>query len=373
MKMEKKEEFQILRPLYVDFNENIKNLIKSLIEENSIKFHLIESRTKSLESFNGKITRKEHKYINPIAEITDLAGVRIILYYQDDVEKVEKLLKNEFIIDIENSVDKGELLSPNEFGYQSVHYVVQLSETRNVLSEWKKYATFKAEIQIRTVLQHSWASISHELEYKKTYEIPSILQRKLFRLAGLIELADEEFKKVRDEHNELSEMINQGITSINENPEIFEELNLLTLKKYFEESIAVKRITEDALKAGFKESIRDYILEEDEDMYYSEIIRHCNDLNIKTITEFNKLLIDSLKYSYELFEAHIEEYEKQFKEYITDINSFWHGSPDFFVLLIVTYENISNIKLQNLVDTIWSEIPAERAVRVSRNFKEKSS
>jgi ppGpp synthetase/RelA/SpoT-type nucleotidyltranferase len=195
------EKYKKLRPIYEDFNERIKDLLKSLIEENKIKYHLIETRTKSLESFKEKIERKSNKYSNPIEEITDLAGIRIIVYYQDDVARIEEIIKNEFIVDDQNSFDKGKLLKTNEFGYQSVHYVVSLSFDRAKLSEWKKYSKFKIEIQIRTVLQHSWASISHELEYKKSYEIPTILQRRLFRLASLIELDDEEFKKSKDQHN----------------------------------------------------------------------------------------------------------------------------------------------------------------------------
>ena len=81
------EKFQLIRPIYEDFNEKVKNLLKSLIDENQIKYHLIESRTKSIKSFQEKISRKDNKYTNPIEEITDLAGIRIIVYYIDDVEK----------------------------------------------------------------------------------------------------------------------------------------------------------------------------------------------------------------------------------------------------------------------------------------------
>ena len=77
----------------------------------------------------------------------------------------------------------------------------------------EKFSNLNAEIQIRTVLQHSWASISHELEYKKITKSRSILQRKLFRLASLIELADEEFKSTRDQHNELIGKIQLGSSS----------------------------------------------------------------------------------------------------------------------------------------------------------------
>jgi len=354
--MEKQiEKYQRIKPLYEDFNERIKNLLQSLIDENNIKYHLIESRTKSIESFKGKILRKDNKYSNPIEEMTDLAGVRIILYYQDDVEKIEEILKKEFIIDEENSIDKGKLLKTNEFGYQSVHYVIKLSDKRSTLIEWKRFSTFKAEVQIRTVLQHSWASISHELEYKKNYEIPSILQRKLFRLASLIELADEEFKYVRDQHNELVDKITQGKSSdSDESIELLEELNLLTLKKYFEESANVEKIAKEALKADFTMNTRKW-----EDKYLSEIINHCNFLNIKTIPELDKLLGNALSYSYYLFKAQRDEMKTK-----------WSGSSDFFILLIMVYENISNIKnVDFFTKNNWSFEIATRVFNVSKNFK----
>ena len=244
------DNYQKLRPLYEDYTDRITSLLTFIVNENKIRYHLIESRTKSVDSFKEKIIRKGGNYSNSLEEITDLVGIRIIVYYGDDVEKIERIFKEEFIIDDENSVDKGKLLKTNEFGYQSVHYVVKLTKNRHNFPEWIKFVDFNAEIQIRTVLQHSWASISHELEYKKEYEIPSVLQRKLFRLAGLIELADEEFKNVRDQHNELVERIFHGKNE--DNLEAFAELNSLTLKKYIKESKRIEPIEREAKRAGFR-------------------------------------------------------------------------------------------------------------------------
>ena len=179
------------------FTPIISELIKSLLISEEIKFHVVECRTKEIHSLEQKISRKK---IQTLKSITDLSGIRIILYYQDDVDKVNSLLRKNFKIDESNSIDKAEILETNEFGYLSVHYIVQLDSKRNKLPEWKSYSKLKAEVQVRTVLQHSWASISHELSYKRKIEIPKGLSRKLFRLAGLFELADEQFMLIRDEH-----------------------------------------------------------------------------------------------------------------------------------------------------------------------------
>lgn len=354
--MEKQiEKYQIVKPLYEDYNEKIKVLIKSLIDENNIKYQLIESRTKSIASFREKVIRKDNKYSNPLEEITDLAGIRIIVYYQDDVDKIEKIIKNEFIIDAVNSIDKGKLLKANEFGYQSVHYVIKLSRNRNRLLEWKKFAAFKAEIQIRTVLQHSWASISHELEYKKNYEIPSVLRRRLFRLASLIELADEEFMQSRDQHSVLlSKILNGKLTDSVENNEILEELNLLTLNNYIKDSVIVAKITAEATKAGFKKN------DKQNEKYNSQIIKLCHLLDIRSISELNHLLENSYSKSFTLFKTLLKNQTNE-----------WEGNSVFYILLILINENIANIKDSSFLikEEGWGKEIADLVLNTFRNLK----
>jgi putative GTP pyrophosphokinase len=123
-------EYENKRTLFIGFTKKLKRLIRDLLETDGIKYHLIEGRTKSVESFEEKAFKRGKHYDDPIREITDLSGIRIIVYYSDDVEKVANLIKSEFMVDWENSVDKGLLLKPNEFGYRSVHYVVSLSRAR---------------------------------------------------------------------------------------------------------------------------------------------------------------------------------------------------------------------------------------------------
>lgn len=184
---------------YEEFTSKCEDLLITLFQESELNYQLVESRTKTLLSFEDKINRKT--YINPIAEITDMCGLRIIVYYIEDIEEVKKLIRTNFVIDEENSMDKSTELEPNQFGYLSHHFVVGLSENRISLPEWRTYSNFKAEIQVRTIMQHSWASIFHELHYKKPKEFSKKLDRKLFRLAALIELADEELLNIKEKYN----------------------------------------------------------------------------------------------------------------------------------------------------------------------------
>lgn len=348
------KEYQVLRPVYEEFNEKIQILLKELIKECQIKFHLIEARTKSIDSFSEKIARKEYKYTNPLEEILDLAGIRIIVYYVDDVEKIEEILNKEFEIDIENSLDKGKLLKINEFGYQSVHYIISLTKNRKNLSEWRKFSNFKAEVQIRTVLQHSWASISHELEYKKKYEIPSVLQRKLYRLASLVELADEEFKRSRDEHNDLVSRIANASSEDLKNNEVFEEINLLTLENYIKSSARMEEIEKEARRAGFLATKNRL-----DDRFISEIINHCNSLNIRSITELDNLLSGLSEKYYLLFKAQKDKSQGK-----------WTGNAIFFVVLLLIYTNIKNLKDSSYLSKEgWNKELAERVLSVFREIQ----
>lgn len=212
---------------YQKFTDKLQNLIRDLLQKHNIDAQ-IESRTKSIESFVEKIQREGRDYRNPLEEITDLVGIRIIAYYKEDVDKICEIIEKEFNVDWENSIDKAQTLDPDRFGYLSVHYVVSLSFPREGLTEWKAFANIKAEIQVRTTLQHAWAAISHKLVYKRAKEVPKSLRRQLFRLSALLELADEEFSNLTKLVEEAKEHCLRNL----EHGELDIEINLLSLEQY---------------------------------------------------------------------------------------------------------------------------------------------
>lgn len=190
--------YRAVRATYESMTVRLRALITDLISDAGIDVIQIEARTKSAESFAEKISRKGRKYENPLVDMTDLIGLRIITYYREDVTRIGEVLKGEFLIDEKNSVDKMAALAPDRFGYLSMHYIASLSPTRRKLAEWKQYADIRAEIQVRTALQHAWSAVHHKLEYKSSTEAPPELRRRLFRLSALFELADEQFSELRD-------------------------------------------------------------------------------------------------------------------------------------------------------------------------------
>ncbi|MCH9054192.1 MAG: hypothetical protein IIA72_24655, partial [Proteobacteria bacterium] len=196
------ELFLVQRPLYEDFTRKLEILLIDLLKLKKINFQLIESRAKSIESLQEKLSGPGKSYDNPLDTIPDLSGVRIIVYYNDDIDRVNHIIDEEFdVVELEGS-HQPEVYEVDKFGYISIHFVVRLSEQRKKLPEWTSYKDLHSEIQVRTVLQHSWAAISHALQYKREADVPLKSQRRLFRLAGLFELADEEFTALRNEQYE---------------------------------------------------------------------------------------------------------------------------------------------------------------------------
>ena len=145
-----------------------------------------------------KVSRPGKGYSNPRLDITDLAGVRVITYYVEDVDQVQAVLDTEFEIDWGRSLDKRDQLDPDQFGYLSRHFVARLKEPRASLPEWSPFRELTAEFQVRTALQHAWAAVSHKVEYKSEIEVPFELRRGLHRLSALFELADSQFSLFRD-------------------------------------------------------------------------------------------------------------------------------------------------------------------------------
>jgi ppGpp synthetase/RelA/SpoT-type nucleotidyltranferase len=157
---------------------------------------IVQSRPKGFSSYAEKMARKAAKYISQGIEPTDLCGARVITETQAEVSSVCERIRELLIIDDENSLDVQTRLNTQEFGYRSVHYVVQLKGSNicgvDIPAE---IGGRKAEIQVRTLLQHAHASISHDRIYKTSLKVRENLKRDLARVAALLEEGDAAFGK----------------------------------------------------------------------------------------------------------------------------------------------------------------------------------
>ncbi len=161
-----------------------KMLIGILCKENNINIHDVQTRVKNKASLKTKVKSNEKKY-SKLTDITDVVGIRIITYFNDDVDRMAKVVEKEFKIDKENSVDK-RIIDADRFGYSSLHYIAEFSSERIKFLEYKNFKNMKFEIQIRSVLQHAWAEIEHDLGYKNKIEIPEKIRRDFSRVSGLL-------------------------------------------------------------------------------------------------------------------------------------------------------------------------------------------
>jgi len=212
-------DYQKARPLYDEFARVVRNVLSEALKANGIKVHSIEARAKTIESFANKVSTpsmedpNKPKYPNPLSDITDLAGARVITFFPRTQEQIDTTIKAEF--DVIEISDKSEILFKQEkFGYASVHYLVRLTQNRTSLLEYARFKNLVAEIQVRTILQHAWAEIEHDIQYKSADIIPAIIHRRFMALAGMLEIADREFQAVQDEderlRREARELVREG-------------------------------------------------------------------------------------------------------------------------------------------------------------------
>lgn len=290
-KAELAKTYERVRPQYEEFAQRLHDLLVQILKTKNIPFHTVEHRAKTVDSFVEKSSRPGKTYQIPLEEITDLAGVRVILYYQEDVQKVYDLLQAEFAVDKERSTDKSNDLAVDQFGYTSIHVVAKLSHSRNSLPEWLICEGLVAEIQVRTVLQHAWASISHALQYNSEEEIPREYRRRLMRLAGLLELTDQEFSHLRREQARFEEQTTQRISDADFDLPI----DAVSVTKYLESSDVVTKIREAAHRG--KLVITTYPQE------HSDVILVCQELCIKTLAQLDTALVSASEHAEAFFSA----------------------------------------------------------------------
>jgi len=210
------EVYHKLRPLYKRYSDIIHAILRESLKKSQIKVASIENRAKTIDSFGTKASLPAStnpnlpKYPDPINEITDLAGIRIITFFPRAIDEVGEIITSEFEI-LEKS-DKSDILKEEErFGYQSIHYLVKLKPNRIILPEYAQYDNLVAEIQVRTILQHAWDEIEHDIRYKSVEIIPTEIHRRFMALAGLIEIADREFQAIQDADNDLTQNARESV------------------------------------------------------------------------------------------------------------------------------------------------------------------
>lgn len=191
------------RPKYDSFSQELVSKLRTELRREGI-WAEVSGRAKEVDSLIRKLIKKPHHDYDSIG---DKSGIRIILRYKDEIKPVLELVNSIFDCgEIEEKVDGLEL---DRVGYLSVHVDVKLLAS-DVLSKIYPVEKFKAELQVRTMAQHLWSEMSHDAFYKNDESLnplPKTVKRRVYLLAGVVEVADNEFNRLNAEMPKLPEFV----------------------------------------------------------------------------------------------------------------------------------------------------------------------
>jgi ppGpp synthetase/RelA/SpoT-type nucleotidyltranferase len=222
-------EFQQLLPKYRQLEDALKRDLTTCLQKDGIEVLAFESRIKKFDSFWEKALRKH--YDSPLDDTDDICGIRIICYYPSDVQPVCQVIEDE--LEVVESVDKADLQRPEEFGYQSRHLIVAPKEHWLKTPSYKGLDGLRAEIQIRTLFQHAWAELSHELSYKKEGQVPRQFLRKLHQLSAMLENLDYQFDDLHTQKADYGKAVLEEASRTGEF-DLGQELNIDTLQAFLD-------------------------------------------------------------------------------------------------------------------------------------------
>ncbi|MFB9110682.1 GTP pyrophosphokinase [Flavobacterium gyeonganense] len=261
-------EYKSLKPKFNRLKDSIIIQVEELLELENIPLGFpIQNRTKSWDSIVNKVESKRFNIKSSITELQDIVGLRVILLFNKDVENVCKLIEDNLTkIKRYNTSEK---LLDNQFGYASEHFVVKIPEAWISVPTFKDLGGLVAEIQVRTLSQHTWAEASKQLQYKQEENIPRELFRSIGRVSALLETVDLELDRLLDQREKYKNLLSSNLsTAINQ-----------TLNVDILESLLNEKLPPDN-KAYFEN--------------YSELIEDLRIFNINTSEELEKLINDYL-------------------------------------------------------------------------------
>ena len=280
------DEYRERMPVFEKIKSLVLERLRACLDENGIIVAGLEARIKTEKSLTGKLELKGYKY-RAIDDITDILGARIITYFSDEVDIISALVEKMFNIDWENSVDKRKMLEIDRFGYMSLHYICRIPETMYCDPAMPLLNQIRFEIQMRSTLQHVWANMQHDMGYKSDVEIPAEYQRNMSRLAGMLELADEQFSRIRKEITDYRRNVQSLVASGN-----FDEvpLNGDTFRSYCE----LKPFQRLADKIA---TINQAEMYDDSLMPYYNVLVH---MGMKTIGDIERMRTECSEGAYQL-------------------------------------------------------------------------
>jgi len=196
------QEYAAQQPALIEAGRQFVALVTGILDEAGINYLSVTGRTKGVQSFAKKAARTVDGrlvFTDPMREITDQIGVRVITYVHSDVSAVADLLGDQVVVKEDRDMGQ-ETASEGRFGYASRHLLIELDAARESDRALAPLRGRVAQVQVRTVLQHAWAEFEHDIRYKGDVPLEHArdLDRRFTLAAGLLELADQEFSTIRE-------------------------------------------------------------------------------------------------------------------------------------------------------------------------------
>lgn len=182
-------------PRYKAFEKTLLAIL-SRLKDRWAPLAIAQARAKSVSSFSGKCLRKADKYDDPARQLTDLCGGRLIATTEAEAELLCRQIRSLFAIDEDEDTGKRHEISA--FGYLSVHFIIHFPEDATEMLGVPippEIGNRKAEIQVRTLLQHAHSEVTHDRLYKGNFTPPDDCRREAARVAAALESADKEFSR----------------------------------------------------------------------------------------------------------------------------------------------------------------------------------
>ena len=244
----------------------------------------IQSRTKDSASAATKFERKG--YLNGLDSLTDAVGFRIVVYLESQIDEVERILRALFEVDEKNSIDKRRPKTLDAVGYRPLHLICKLGPVRKELPEYNEICELAFEIQIRTILEHTWAEIEHKQNYKSEVALPTSLQRRLYVIAGALELLDREISAIANDAEAYKQRI-QNDASI-----------------YADDSLSIASAETVITKKLSQFDFTPRSLKMDTSAIWQDIIRELENFGVESISDLEDLL--ESKYLLNIIETDLE-------------------------------------------------------------------
>ena len=221
------DEYLQVEPLLSRFLSVLENELSYFVQNHNVTLGVpIESRIKSWNSIRNKIDSKKLE-LDSVLELDDLVGIRLIMLFKQDVEKMGCILKGE--LNVLDSEDTGSRLDEKQFGYQSMHYVISPPNAWSGVISNMEFIKLKAECQVRSLSQHIWAVASHKLQYKNESSVPTPLRRSIHRISAVLEIVDIEFDRLMSDRKSYRE---EMIANPNTKPLDTETLKVILENKW---------------------------------------------------------------------------------------------------------------------------------------------